>query len=119
MLLPDEADLRVYLHRAPIDMRKQRNGLAALVREVVKQAPFSTALYCFIGKRRDKLKILYWQKNGFVVWYKVVEGKERFSWPRSEEAVVTLTREQLLWLLDGYDVWKMKPHQALHFSHVS
>ena len=59
MLLPNEADLRVYLHRAPIDMRKQRNGLAALVREVVKQDPFSTALYCFIGKRRDKLKILY------------------------------------------------------------
>jgi transposase len=119
MLLPNEADLQVYLHRAPIDMRKQRNGLAALVREVVKQDPFSAALYCFIGKRRDKLKILYWHRNGFVVWYKVVEGKERFHWPRGDEAVVTLTREQLLWLLDGYDVWKMKPHQTLHFSHVS
>lgn len=59
-------------------------------------------------------------KNGFVVWYKVIEGKERFHWPRrSEEAVVTFTGEQLEWLLQGYDVTKMKPHQALNFSHVS
>lgn len=119
MLLPNDGELKVYLHRAPIDMRRQRNGLAALVRDVVQQDPFASALYCFIGKGRDKLKILYWHRNGFVVWYKVIEGKERFSWPRTEQTVVTLTHEQLMWLLEGYDVWKMKPHQALQFSHVN
>jgi transposase len=121
MLCPDLRDVRVYLHRAPVDMRKQRNGLAALVRGVINEDPFrSDALFCFIGKGRDKLKILYWSKNGFVVWYKVIEGKEKFHWPRRcEEAVVTLTGEQLRWLLEGYDVMKMKAHQALEFSHVS
>jgi transposase len=72
MLCPDLHDVRVYLHREPVDMRRQRNGLAALVRTVINQDPFSNSLFCFIGKGRDKLKILYWNRNGFVVWYKVI-----------------------------------------------
>jgi transposase len=82
MLCPDLRGVRVYLHREPVDMRRQRNGLAALVRAVINQDPFGNALFCFIGKGRDKLKILYWNRNGFVVWYKVIEGKEKFHWPR-------------------------------------
>jgi transposase len=120
MLRPEQTIARVYLHRAPIDMRRQRSGLAALAQEVLKQDPFSSALFVFIGKRRDRLKILWWDRNGFVVWYKVIEGREKFAWPRhATEASVTLSPEQLGWLLDGYDVWKMKPHQALQFSHVN
>jgi transposase len=120
MLLPDAPGLRVYLHCAPVDMRRQRNGLAALARAVIGDEVFSGALFCFIGRRRDKLKILYWHRNGFVVWYKVIEGVERFPWPRhSADATVNLTAEQLAWLLEGIDVWKMKPHRALIFSHIS
>lgn len=113
--------MRVYLHRAPIDMRKQRNGLAALVSAVIQEDPFSAdALFCFIGKGRDKLKILYWHRNGFVVWYKVIEGREKFHWPRrGEGASVQMSGEQLMWLLEGYDVMQMKPHQTLRFSQVS
>jgi transposase len=66
MLCPDLSNVRVYLHRAPVDMRRQRNGLAALVRAVINEDPFGKALFCFIGKGRDKLKILYWNRNGFV-----------------------------------------------------
>jgi hypothetical protein len=66
MLLPDAPGLRVYLHCAPVDMRRQRNGLAALARAVIGDEVFSGALFCFIGRRRDKLKILYWHRNGFV-----------------------------------------------------
>jgi transposase len=120
MFLPDRHSLRIFLHRAPVDMRKQRNGLAAIAREVLAEDPFSGALVCYIGKGRDKLKILYWDRNGFAVWYKVIEGKEKFHWPRrTEDASITLTADQLEWLLDGYDVWKMKPHRALKFSHIS
>jgi transposase len=65
MLCPDLREVRVYLHRAPVDMRKQRNGLAALVRAVINEDPFrSDALFCFIGKGKDKLKILYWSRYG-------------------------------------------------------
>ena len=66
MLCPDLREMRVYLHRASVYMRRQRNGLAALVRTVINQDPFSPALFCSIGKGRDKLKILYWDRNGFV-----------------------------------------------------
>lgn len=119
MLQPESID-RVFLHRAPIDMRKQRNGLTALVQQVIRADPFSGALFLFTGKRRDRIKCLWWSRNGFVVWYKVIEGKERFAWPRHlQEEAVTISQQQLEWLLDGYDVWKMKPHPALDFSHVS
>jgi transposase len=120
MLRPEQTVGRIYLHRAPIDMRKQRSGLAALVQEVLKEDPFSSAIFLFIGRRRDRIKCLWWDRNGFVVWYKVIEGKERFAWPRHlDEESITLTSEQLQWLLDGYDVWKMKPHKSLQFSHVN
>ena len=97
----------------PIDMRKQMNGLAALVEGVLKQNPFSGALFVFVNRRRDKLKILVWDCSGFVVWYKRLE-QEKFHWPiKSNEVTVTLSGEQLHWLLDGYDVWKMRAHQSL------
>jgi transposase len=116
MLRPDRGIARVYLHRAPVDMRKQIDGLALLAKDVIQQDPTSGALFGFINARRNKLKLLVWERNGFIIWYKRLE-RDKFHWPpRADEAVVTLTGEQLNWLLDGYDVWRMKPHEALHFS---
>ena len=112
-------EVQVYLHRAPIDMRRGRNGLAALVQQVMKLDPFSAALFIFVGRRYDALKIFSWEKNGWAVWHKKIEGKEKYHWPRLlQEEVVTLSVEQLNWLLDGYDVWT-QPHQMLRFAHVS
>lgn len=106
----------MYLHRAPVDMRKQIDGLVILAKEVIQQDPTSGALFGFINARRNKLKLLLWERNGFVIWYKRLE-RDKFHWPRRiDEAVVTLSGEQLNWLLDGYDVWRMKPHEALKFS---
>lgn len=119
MLRPDRSIERVYLHRAPIDMRKQIDGLAALVEGAMQANPFSGELYIFTNRRRDKLKMLVWDRTGFIVWYKRLE-REKFAWPRySSETVVTLTGEQLDWLLEGYDVWRMKPHETLHFACAS
>ena len=112
-------EVKVYLHREPIDMRKGRNGLAALAKEVMQADPFSEALFIYVGRRYDSMKILSWDRNGFSVWWKKIESDEKFHWPRMmQEAVVTLTVEQLNWLLDGYDVWA-QPHRMLKFSHVS
>lgn len=116
MLRPDRAIERVYLHRAPIDMRKQMDGLSVVVKQSMQLDPLSGALFVFINKSRTKLKLLMWERNGFVVWYKRLE-RDRFAWPRvGDELVLTLSGEQLNWLLDGYDVWRMKGHEALHFS---
>ena len=119
MLRPDRDIERVYLHRAPVDMRKQMDGLSILAKDVIQQDPTSGALFVFINARRNKLKILVWERNGFIVWYKRLE-QHRFHWPRGAgDAVFTLTGQQLHWLLDGYDVWRMKPHEVLHFSVLS
>lgn len=119
MLRPEGEGVRVYLHREPVDMRLQRTGLAALVQEVIGQDPFSAgAIFAFVGKRYDRVKLLAWDKNGFVLWYKVIESQEKFVWPRqTEEDVVTLTAEQLNWLLDGYDVFR-QPHRQLRLAHA-
>src|SRR5690606_28561931 len=119
MLRPDRSIERVYLHRAPIDMRKQMDGLAALVEGTLQSDPFSGALFVFINRRRDRLKILAWDRTGFIVWYKRLE-QEKFAWPlRSQATVVSLSGEQLHWLLDGYDVFRLRSHCSVHFSHAS
>jgi len=64
MFWPERQQLRVFAHLAPVDMRKQRHGLAALAQNVIAQDPCSGALFIFIGKGRDKLKILYWHQYG-------------------------------------------------------
>ncbi|MGH8217725.1 MAG: IS66 family insertion sequence element accessory protein TnpB [Steroidobacteraceae bacterium] len=120
MLRAEASIERVYLYRHPVDMRKQRNALAALVQEVIREDPFSGAAFVFTGKRRDRIKCLVYDRNGFILWYKVIESKERFAWPRQlTEDVITMSVEQLNWLLEGFDVWKMKPHQTVHFSHAA
>lgn len=119
MLRPDLDVERVYLHRASVDMRKQMDGLSILAKDVLRQDPMSGSMFVFINARRNKLKILVWERNGFIVWYKRLE-QQRFHWPRgSEDSVLTLTGRQLNWLLDGYDVWRMKAHEVLHFSVLS
>jgi transposase len=118
MMRPIGEDLKIYLHRAPVDMRKGRNGLAALAQETMKLDPFSGNLFVYVGRRFNALKILYWNRNGFALWSKRIESSEKYHWPRMlQEDVVTLSTEQLNWLLDGYDVWT-QPHQMLRFQHA-
>ncbi len=110
--------LRVYLCREPVDMRKSIDGLSVLVQEAMALNPFDQAVFVFGNRARDKVKLLFWEHNGFVVWYKRLE-QERFAWPEPQEGVsVTLTGQQLNWLLDGYDITRMQPHKALHYQAV-
>jgi len=112
-------DLKVYLYREPIDMRKGRNGLAALVQEAMKLDPFGSGVFVFVGRRCNAVKVLHWHRNGYWVCHKVIEGREKFIWPRLlQEDVVTVSAEQLEWLLEGYDIWR-QPHQLLRFSRAA
>jgi len=110
---------QVYLHRQPVDFRKSINGLSLIVEQEMSLSPFSEALFLFCNRSRDKLKILYWDKSGFCLWYKRLET-EKFKWPRKlADDVVRLTEEQLHWLLTGYDITAMKPHQTLNYKLLS
>jgi transposase len=98
-------------------MRKSINGLSVLVEEVLAQDPFSAQLFVFCNRKRDKVKILYWERSGFVLWYKRLE-KQRFPRPRAGESVLRVTGRELNWLLDGIDWFRLKPHEILSYESV-
>ena len=85
MLLPS-AQTRVYLALGNTDMRKAINGLSILVQESMDLDPFSGHLFVFCNRKRNILKILYWDRNGFCLWSKRLE-KHFFRWPESSEEV--------------------------------
>lgn len=109
---------KVFLHRTPVDGRKQINGLSALVEAEMGEDPFGSGLFVFINKRRDSVRLLYWDKSGFALWTKRLE-RETFRWPlRLQDSVVTLSVRELMWLLDGLDILALRPHETLSFAAV-
>ena len=112
-------EVEVYLCREVVDFRKSINGLSALVEDHLGLNPFGPQLFVFCNRRRDKLKILYWERSGFVLWYKRLE-KHRFPWPgRDGSDVLTMTGRELNWLLDGIDLFRIKPHEELSYERVA
>jgi transposase len=108
----------VFIHRTPVDMRKGINGLSEVVALAKMGDLMGPYLFVFSGRRKNLLKILYFDRSGFALWQKRLE-KDRFFWPKKlTEEVAHITADQLLWLLDGYDVWKMKPFEELHYERV-
>ncbi|WP_250492643.1 IS66 family insertion sequence element accessory protein TnpB [Caballeronia sp. GAWG1-1] len=101
-------ELKVYVHRDAVDFRKSINGLAAIVEQSMKLDPFARAVYVFSNQRRDRIKMLLWDRNGF--WLLVERlVQDRFVWPRME-AVLMLRTEQLHWRLEGIDIEAMRAH---------
>ncbi len=77
---------------------------------------FSKELYVFTNRRRNLLKMLFWEDNGFCLYYKRLE-QHRFHWPlHMESSVITLTGQQLNWLLDGYNLKLLTPHEKLEYK---
>lgn len=108
---------KVFIYRDPIDFRKSHRGLAAIVELEIGHNPFSGHLYAFTNRQRNKIKCLLWEDNGFVLYYKSL-SEEKFKWPKRTDEVITITGEQMNWLLDGYDIMKMKPHKKLHYDSI-
>jgi transposase len=118
MMRPSNSLDIVWLCRGAVDFRKGINGLSILVEEQLVRDPFNGQLFVFVNKKRDKVKILYWERAGFCLWQKRLE-RERFKWPDHLSGdVVTLDGQQLNWLLDGYDLAAMRPHRSLAYTTV-
>jgi transposase len=109
----------VYLHKDYVDMRKSINGLTVIVESEMQLDLFARNLFVFCNRRRDLLKILYWDRTGFALWMKRLE-KERFHWPKHcEDPLLKLTSEKLELLLQGYPFWQFTPHETLSYRRVS
>ena len=109
--------LKVYLHREPIDFRLNINGLALMVEKALGFDPFGACVYVFGNRRRNRVKILGWDRNGFWLLLKRLE-QDRFIWP-SEQDVPTLTVEQLHWLLEGIDIAVVQRHPRRLYERVA
>jgi transposase len=101
--------VKIFLCRQPTDMRKSFDSLAALVADILQQDPLSGHLFVFRSKRGDLVKLLYWDDDGYALWYKRLEaGTFRFPIatgdPADDAASVTLSATDLALLLGGVDL---------------
>ena len=110
---------QVYLVSGVTDMRKAINGLSIIISEQLVGNPFSGSVYVFCNRQRDKLKILFWERNGFWLYYRCLE-QGKFQWPREKHPqTYGLTLRELQWLLDGLSVTQKQAHQVVNGLHVN
>ena len=99
--------LRIFLATEPADMRKGFDGLSQLVRERIAQGPLSGHLYVFRNRRRDRIQILYWDRDGFAPWYKRLE-KGTFRFPEAKDGRVEVTPAGMAAVLEGIDLTRAR-----------
>lgn len=93
----------VHLAVGPTDLRKSIDGLAIIVQEQFKLDPFSRQLFVFCNRKKDKIKILEWDHDGFWLHYKRLE-KSHFQWPDGKSHSLAISQQQFRWLLDGLSI---------------
>ena len=97
------ASVRIFVCVAPVDMRRSFDGLAAEAERVMRQDPLSGHVFVFRGKRGDRVKILYWDRDGYALWYKRLEAGT-FRFPTAAHPCVEWTPAELALVLEGIDV---------------
>ena len=101
------ADMKIYLSREVCDMRKSIQGLSVLVSEQLKLNPKQVALFVFFNRRRNKVKILYWDRNGFALWYKSL-SQGQYRLPQILKKAHPLSISDLTCILEGIDLLNAK-----------
>jgi len=114
-MIIDWTKITIMIKPGKTDFRKQINGLAVIVEKELKLNVFSNYLFLFCSKNRSRLKILYWDSNGFCLWLKRLE-KDKFPWPKNETEAREITYEELKMLLGGINFFAA--HKKLSYSHV-
>lgn len=106
----------LYIHRDPVDMRMGISGLSVIVTGQMRLDIKSCSVFIFTNRRKNLMKILYFDRSGFAVWCKRLE-ESTFSWPRKfKEEVVTITQDDMELLLEGINIWTR--HKNISFSEL-
>lgn len=102
MIIPD--DVKLYLVTGVTDLRKGIDGYAALVQDHLHLNPFEHAVYIFCNRDHNKLKMLYWDSNGFWLLYHRLESGH-FKWKKDDkEKSILITNQQYKWLMEGLKI---------------
>jgi len=107
---------RIYVASHAVDFRKAINGLAAMVMEQWACSPHDGSVYVFYNRDCDRVKCLFWDKNGFVLYHKRLE-RGRFKLGKSADSSYGITHQQLQWLLAGLDFKLMAEFPEVDFTH--
>jgi transposase len=102
----------IYLACGYTDLRKSIDGYTSIIQDTFSLNPMKNAMFIFCNKHRDKIKIIYWDKDGFWLLYKRLE-ESKFKWPRTKEEVKLISKKQLEWLLDGLDIDQKTYHHEI------
>ena len=102
----------MYIAVGYTDLRRGIDGLAAMVSSQFKMDPFTNTLFLFCGRRRDRIKGLLWEGDGFLLLYKRLESGT-FQWPRTGEEARQLTAQQYRWLMEGLSIEQPKAHRPV------
>jgi len=95
--------VQIFIAAEPADMRRSFDGLSALVVDVLRENPLSGHLFVFRNRRGDRVKVLYWDRSGFCLWYKRLE-KGTFRFPAADGPYVELEAAELALILEGIDL---------------
>jgi transposase len=102
--------VKIYIASEPVDMRKGFDGLMRIVQQEWSEDPYSGHIFCFLGRQRDRIKLLVWDRGGFVIFYKRLEcGRFRLPAISAGVQTVRLDGPELTMLLEGIDVSKVRP----------
>lgn len=108
-MLSIPGSLKIFLATGPIDFRKSHDGLAAVVEQALKEDPLSGGLFVFTNKRSDRIKLLYWDSDGYALWYKRLEaGVFRFPRAASDSQKLCLSAADFQMILSGVDLSSVK-----------
>jgi len=105
---------RLWLYRVPLDFRKQIDGRIQVVAAEMEKTPSDGSIYIFRNRKKDKMKLLSWDRSGFVMGYKRLE-KGRFDFPNEKEGTVALNWAQMDLLFSGLPLVGMDPKSIPHF----
>jgi len=105
-------NIRIYIACGKTDMRKSIDGLAMIISQNFNLSPFENSLFLFSGGKRDRMKALLWEGDGFLLLYKRLENGI-FQWPKTTEDVREITPQQYRWLIEGLTIDQKKVIQKV------
>ncbi|WP_455544056.1 IS66 family insertion sequence element accessory protein TnpB [Intestinibacter sp.] len=115
MLNIDKVEV-VYLACGATDLRKSINGLIFLVENQLKKNSFENALFVFCNRSKNRLKILHFDEGFWLYYYRLEKGQ--FKWPQNKEDAVKVNKEELKWLLKGYEIRNKSKFEPIYGKKV-
>lgn len=109
---------KIYIAYGATDFRKQTSSLCSIVRDIFKMNPYDKSAYIFCNKKRNSIRVLCYDKNGFILAQKTLLETERmkFQWPKNSTELRNITKQQLEWLLSGLKIEQKNRFKEIEIS---